>query len=270
MPNTHCLPSGSLGTAELPVPAVNAGTMTTVAASGTRKGVAVLMHGLQTTIVATPMPVPNLGGIFPVKFGDLAAALTADGWECLYITYAEDFAAGNPSLAVQSDIVADAAHGARYLAQALRWWDHVVAYIKATYGASTPIVPAGLSWGGWHSLVIAANRETTIKAYCSHVAPIILSQASPVFTNPADFSAVNTTGFDFATTGLNAVRVPGLVGWADSDTAAPPANIQAVVTAGQGAGSPITTNDVTGGHALSSAAVTNIASWWTSVVDPLV
>lgn len=265
---THCLPSGALGASELPVPNVSAATMSLMVPAGSKRGVVVLLHGLSSAIASTPYAIVDQGGILPVKFLTFATALVADGWIVAYPVYAEDVAPGVPCLALQADISADAGHGARYLAQMLHWWDHVVAWVQATYGA-WPIVPFGMSWGGWHALQIAANRSSTIVAYGAHAPVALLSGLSTAFSTPADFTAVNTTGLDTTAAMLNAVAVPGILGWGTSDSAVGFTNQQAIYTAAHAAGAPITSNATADNHELLSADVTTYTAWFTATVDPL-
>lgn len=268
MPNTHCLPSGSLGTSEVPCPHIGSTKMQTVTPGGSKRGVVVMMHGLNTAVTTIPGTLADSGGFVPTKELTLATALAADGWVVLYPTYGEDWAVGNPAKAVFDDINADAGHGARYLAMTLHWWDHIVTYIKATYG-TWPIVPFGISWGGWHAFQVAANRSSTIIAYANHASAVILSQAGLAWSTPVDFSTVNTTGLDVGAHAMDTVSLPGLIGWQDSDTAAPPANIQAVANNAIAAGKSITTMHFAGDHSYPAAAATATMSWFTGTVDAL-
>lgn len=242
--------------------------MATVAGIGSKRGVVVLMHGMSTKIVPQPQDLPDLGGLLPAKLLTFANSLAADGWETIYPTFAEDWAAGNPALAIQADIVADAAHGARYLAQTLRWWDHIVDYVHRRYGP-WPIVPFGGSWGGWHALQIAAGRQSTIIAYGADKPAVVLSAINPLFTDPADFSAVNTTGADLSATCVDNVLKPGIIGWGTGDTAVGFSTQQAIYNSALAAGRSVTSNATAEQHSFTSGNASTYASWFSSVVDPL-
>src|SRR5262249_51409336 len=153
-----------------------------------------------------------------------------DGWVVIQPQYAENLSPGLPQSAIYTDVSNDTGHGARYLAQTLHWWDHIVAWIKTTYG-NWPIVVFGFSWGGLKAFQIAANRTSTITAYASHHAATVLSSIPSAVTSPADFTGISTAGLDTTSTMLNSVTVPGAIGWGTSDTVVGFTNIQAIYNA---------------------------------------
>lgn len=215
MPNTHCLPTGSLGTGELPVPNVGTGVIYTIPATtgvGNRRGVVVLLSGLTDAPIPIPPPPPT--GDFLTFCNDLAA----DGWTSILVPYAEDFYDGFGSQGVYNDISNDAGNGSRYLAQRLRWWDHIILYCQATY-PGWPVVAFGLSWGGMAALQVAANKANTIIAYGSYVPATLVENANPVLTTPVNFGLLNTSGMDISTTMLNNVVIPGAIGYGTTDIA---------------------------------------------------
>lgn len=269
MVNTHCLPSGSLGSGELPVPNVAATLMSVAApAPGSRRGVVVLIQGFQFSIGSSVPSVVDVGGIQPINLLSLRTALVSDGWVVVCPQIAQNLYVGLPQVGLGNDVSADAAHGARFVAQVLHWWDHIVDWIKDTYG-NWPIVPLGFSWGGWHVFQIAANRSVDITAYVSHHAATVLSALSPVISTPVDFTAINTTGLDTTSTMLNAVTKPGLIGWGTADPVVGDSAIQAIYNAANGAGRPVTSNGTATGHTLNNTDITTITGWFTSTVDPL-
>jgi dienelactone hydrolase len=223
MPNTHCLPTGALGTNELAVPPIigYAGIPAGGVGHGNIRGVVVWLHGLRGPGSAYPATTPvDTGGILPGYFATFTNALITDGWVVLAPIYAEDgFATANPTKGLYNDINSDTGGGSRYLAQMLHWWDHVVAYIKATYG-NLPIVPFGMSWGGWHALQIAANRQSTVAAYGCHCPSNVMDVVSTTVTPGYDFTALanQARGLDVFSTALNSVTVPGIIGYGTSDS----------------------------------------------------
>lgn len=231
--------------------------MRLMAATPPIRGVVVFLHGLSLARI-DPYPLD-----FNLFTEALAFPLKSDGWTIIQPAYAEDNVLALSIPAIQADITADAAHGARYLAQMLHWWDHVVAWIRSNYGA-VPITLFGLSWGGWHALQIAAQRPSSIIAYSAHVPVTVLSECTI-----AGF-AINTTGLDVSDTALNAVTVPGAIGWSNPDTVVGFAHTSAIATAAAGAGQPLSVNPThSDGHALSSTSSAFYAAWFASTVDPL-
>jgi hypothetical protein len=266
---THCLPSGTLGTGEIPVCTITSANTTAYVPSGGIghgfiRGVVVAMHGL--SVVQAPIP-PVLSADSSVTafkaFGStMMTQFINDGWLYLNVPYPEDYYVSLGVQGIYNDITNDSGHGSRYLTMTLHWWDHIVLYIKSTYG-NWPIVAYGGSWGGWHALQIAANRQSTLAAYCPHEPATILSNANTLFTTPVNFTAVNTTGLDITTTHLNAVTIPGIVTYGTNDEAVgynlagtggtPVSNIDALITAAVGAGRPVTRNATPDFHEFTNA-----------------
>lgn len=262
MPATHCLPSGALGTSELPVPNVSAANLTTYTPSGSKRGVVVLLHGLN--IVGVNIPIVPTGAMLT-----LAGTLQTDGWVVINPTFSEDLYSGAlPTTGLYNDINADTGHGSRYLTNMLAWWDHVVAYINQRYG-NWPIVPFGLSWGAWHAYQIAKNKQSTIIGYGGHVGVTVLSGVASALTTPVDFTGLNTTGLDLASTALNAVTKPGMIGWGTADTVVGSTNLSALYTAAHNAGQPVTSNATGDTHQITGTDATTYQSWFTSTIDPL-
>src|ERR1017187_5012052 len=96
MPNTHCLPSGTLGSHELPVSNHAAINISTVdPGSGNRRGIVVFLHPLTGVISSFPEPIPNTGSAgFYNRIGDFGTAVVADGWIFMYPSVHEDFFSG--------------------------------------------------------------------------------------------------------------------------------------------------------------------------------
>ena len=225
MPNTHCLPSGSLGTNEVPVPPIIGGVQIPSGGlgSGNIRGIVVWLHGLGSPVGGTYANGVYPDNSNPVTLGCLALCnnLVADGWIVFAPVFGEDGAAdGNPSGWLYRDVNSDPGGGSRYLAQMLHWWDHVVLYLNATYG-TMPIVPFGFSWGGWHAVALAANKQSTLTAFGCHCPANIPDIVWNFYTNPLDFSQVAYTwqGLDQLPTALNSVTVPGMIGYGTIDNA---------------------------------------------------
>jgi hypothetical protein len=273
---THCLPSGALGTSEIPVCNVDTGNTTIYLPTGgignsKIRGIVVSMHGLPTT--NQPIPPVVSADVQQTAFDSYGASfrtmLVNDGWAYLCVPYPEDFYVGVGSQAIYNDISSDSGHGSRYLAMTLHWWDHVVNFIHTTYG-NWPIVATGESWGGWHTLQVAAGRQSTIVGYSADVPATIISNANTAFTTPVNFSLINTTGADITTTQLNTVTVPGIVTYGTNDEAVgynsagtggtPISNTDAMLTNAAAAGAPITRNATADFHEFTNA---DSGTWFT-------
>lgn len=224
--STHCLPAGTLGANEIPVCNVSAANTSVLLpagglGNGNIRGVVVAMHGLSVVYQPVP-PVGSIGNVTIAGYSggsgaDMEANLLADGWIVLGVPYPEDFYSGIGATAIWNDVNSDSGNGSRYLANQMHWWDHIVEFIHTTYDPDIPIVPFGGSWGGYHALQVAINRQSTIIAYCSDVPATIVSNASPAYTSPANYGpnqvvaghtfttplANGTGGLDVQTTALN-------------------------------------------------------------------
>ncbi len=158
---THCLPTGSLGTFEIPVIQVPGGG-TVLEPVGSKRGVVVLLHGLQL-INNSSFPVTLIDNSVD-QLLTFANDLVADGWVVLFPGMMGDNNVLSQDNAIFNDISNDTGHGSRLLSNTMHWWDHVVDWVSMNYG-SLPIVPFGISWGGWHALQIGINRTSSILAY---------------------------------------------------------------------------------------------------------
>jgi hypothetical protein len=224
---THCLPSGSLGTAELPVCQISAATTTAYGGpigSGNVRGVVVFLNGLDvTTVTLTAMPPviradDNTAG-FNWYGTTLKNSLVADGWIVLVVPYQENFySLGTGAQGIYNDVNADTGHGSRYLASTLHWWDHVVAYVRKTYGATIPIVTWGMSWGGQKSLAIAQNKPSTLTAFAAHCPSTWLRNADFLYTG-VQYGQIDTSGLDLSASSLAGAAMPGVIGYGTNDSA---------------------------------------------------
>jgi hypothetical protein len=242
-----------------------------------------MMTGL--SIVPLNPPIAIADGT-TTKFLTLSNLLVADGWVVLMVSFnefallhgASGSAAGNSAQYIQNDISNDAGNGARLLAGNLHWWDHVFQFIYKTYG-HWPIVPLGVSWGGWHSYIAAINRTAQIIAYASMCGVSILSHVATAATGTANWTALTTTGADITSSALNGVSIPGWIGYSSTDTVVGTTDPAALYNAAHTAGAPVTNlSDTTNGHGLFGTDIgpggsgftgTTIMDWFTATVDPL-
>ena len=190
MPNTHCLPTGSLATGEEPVPAVPMGVTVNGPAPGSRRGIVILVPGLTGSAMPCPPLNADVTGLLPGYFATLMLNLNRDGWLTAYLPPVGYNYYTSQLGGLQNLVATDAGHGTLYLNAALRWWDHVVWWVQQNYGSTMPIVVWGLSWGGWHSFQIAKARTSTISAY------IAMVPAEPLWT----FQIANMAGGAASTT----------------------------------------------------------------------
>lgn len=281
MVDTHCLPNGVLGTSELPVPQISLATMSQMVPAGAKRGVVVWLHGIFPS--AQPVPVPLVNGLANA-IGTLTGLLVADGWVVLQPIHQEDLAhpvtfPASPSYGIQLDIGSDSGHGTRYVASAGNTFDHIIAWIHANYGV-WPIVPFGVSWGGWHALQYAVARTSQIIAYGAHCSVTNLQDLNTGFTTPANWTTINTSGANILSAFLDSMTgLPGWLGWSTNDVAVGDTDIIALKNAAITAGCPITTlADTTNNHGLYATDIgpggtgftgTTIMDWFTGTVDPL-
>jgi hypothetical protein len=294
---THCLPNGSWATNEIPVCNISDANVGTLVPSGgvghgNIRGVVVSMHGLSVVTQSVP-PNIALGNVtiagYATAGANFESNLLADGWICVSVPYPEDYyALGSGALGIWRDINSDSGNGSRYLRNQMHWWDHVVLYIQNKYGKNIPIVPFGGSWGGYHTLQVAINRQSSIVAYCSDVPATILANASYAYTSPVNYGpnlvvsgntlttplTGGTSGLDIPTNALNpnvtssigvtntsGVTVPGIILYGMSDgaigwqtTSSLPgvgpidSNIDSILTNANSAGLPVIRNQTTNIH----------------------
>lgn len=262
MPNTHCLPTGSLGTNELPVPPIpGLNTINTPGALGSNliRGIVIICHGLNDNNNTFPD--------IPLAF---LTSLVADGWITYNTLFQEDLTNLNdPSTAVFNDVNSDTGHGSRYLTSWLHTWDHIVIWVHQTYAVNLPIVVLGFSWGGWHALQIAANKQSTIISYVAHCPLQFLTNAATSATPGSNWTTLTSTGADISNTGLNGVSIPGIVGWSNPDTTAKSYTIQTPCDAAIALSQPLTEYATATGHGWPTAASTRFLSYFTATIDPL-
>lgn len=264
---SHCKPSGSLGAGELGVPAVSASNSTVFTPTGSKRGVLVSLHGMTGSHLTPPPVVEDSGAPLPYKGLTFANHLKDDGWVSLWVPCVEDgYSAGVGPAGIMNDVLLDAGHGSRYLDANLRHWDHVVNYIKRTYG-DWPIIVYGGSWGGWRVLQILANRESTVVAGMAH---IYAPKLSSIDLGGFDFTSMDCSGADCPDSIIDDVTVPVFLSWHTDDIIVPQADPQAVHDSAVAAGVPVTkSSQTTGNHAMLTADETQHMAFITSVMDPL-
>lgn len=168
MPNTHCLPTGSLGTNQIPMVQFpgNPGTIFTPA--GSKRGVVVISYGI-TGFGQYPYPCANVTGAGPVNWLTLAQDLQADGWVVIWPTQIGVDAPPGQTAALINDIGdASGGSGSRVGTTYLWWAEHAINYCQLNY-PSFPIVPLGVSQGGLPTVQWVTNHVSSIAAYCLHI-----------------------------------------------------------------------------------------------------
>lgn len=243
---THCRPA-PLGTGELSVPNVKGTVTVSDPGSGSRRGIVVFIHGIGVASVpVVPQPVPNSGSAGSyLRYGDFETAVVADNWVYVYVAVQEDFyQGGNNITGVFADVSNDSGFGSRYLASSLHLWDHIQTdLIVPNYGANRPVIVAGQSFGGLKALQIAANQSTrpvpcNLIGYIAHT-PSTVMEALDEF----NYGTLNWSGLDLSPTYMNAVTIPGnigygtndaLVGWAATTVASGSAGVNVSTFAGSG------------------------------------
>lgn len=295
-PDTHCLPSGSLGTGELPV---NSLTLSNINVSdpgvGNRRGIVVFQHGLlEFDGFGFPIPIPNttVAPGLSAQIGDFVTAVVAAGWISWYPPNQEDFYSppASPGAGVLNDVVNDTGHGTRYLNSTIRWYTHLRALACKAYNitdAQLVVVLAGWSWGATRSLWLAANHVPGIAGFISHE-PACLPENAQVAAVPG-WNAANWSGLDLPSTYLTAANavstvVPGIIGYGTLDQivgyqnpggSLPTNNTDAILTAcASGGMTQITRNAVTETHEFTGIPqgagndAATYAAWIVSQINP--
>jgi hypothetical protein len=229
VPATHCLPTGSLQTAELPVCNISLGTSTAYIPTGgvghgNIRGIVVYLGGLDVQYnsgAAIPCVIPPDGTVAGLElFGTtFKNSLVADGWIVLAVPANEWFYNGYGSQGVYNAINADAGNGSNYLKGTIHWWTHVMEFCYMTY-PGMPLVPFGISWGGWQTLQVAGAMPKSILAFGCHCPATIVRNIASIFSVTANFGLTNTTGADIQSNLLASVTgPPGIIGFGTNDEA---------------------------------------------------
>lgn len=226
MPNTHCLPTGSLGTGQLPIPDFPGAGSSILTPGGSKRGVVILMHGMLTTNGQFAYPLQDVVGVLPELYQTLATNLQGDGWVVIWPALIGDSYNTAQSLGLLADISNDTGHGSRYSNSVWSlWWDHILNYLNLNY-PGFPVVPFGVSTGALQAYLIAANRTSTIAAYGGHVPNLLMW-------------AVQKTGVNFAlspttwalASGMNGLTLPQSVVTVTTSTTGAPSSGCIVVAA---------------------------------------
>jgi hypothetical protein len=229
MSPTHCFPAGPLAPLQLPTPGVP-GYGGYQAPAHPVRGIAVFLKGLSAGVIPpTYGPPVDTGGVIPALAGTLMADLIADGWVVLWLYYPEDgYGSGIPAAGMIADIASDPGHGARYLQTITQQWDHVLQW-RSIYYPGAPILPVGVSSGGFHAAIIAKHHPQVVVGSVSHVPATIWTNVNPTFAAPSSFAGVDTSGLDLAANVLVGVTTKSLmsyhtddaaIGWAGNTTVA--------------------------------------------------
>jgi hypothetical protein len=261
MPNTHCLPSGSLGTSEIPVCNVSTARSTIASPGGAKRGVALTFQGVWLHRVDAPPPVQDESSI--LMFATLQAALVSNGWVAVTPCKPSTCLPVIEGLALVNEINADpnSPQGLRLLTMYRHWFDHVMEWVGRTY-PGWPVIVVGNSMGGWMAIEMALSQPSLL-AYAAEK-PIALWSALPFGVLPAD-----TSGCDLNSHSLDSLTMPGFLGWSTTDTTVGFIVQQGMYNNAIAAGRPVTSNATTEAHGLLAADVTAISSWLAASVNPL-
>lgn len=251
---THCLPSGGLGTAEVGVPRIDEPDQLVKPAAGTRRGIAVMLHGIQN-----PEP-PNAYNATVPAWETFANSLAADNRRVFAPLEPGDGYPSNQLVAVTFDFAADpSGNCSRLFNNVLRWWDHYRIWLTRNYPGD-PVLLCGLSWGGWHALQIARHRPADIAGVAVMVPVTVLSDVTTFGWN-----AFNTTGADTNDNQLDAITCPAWIGWGTTDTTVGNTHTQAIANNAIAAGRTITTRAAAHGHTIDAADAAAMAAWAATV-----
>jgi hypothetical protein len=226
MPNTHCMPSGSLGTAQLNVPSFPGPSGSVLLPSGSKRGVVVLMHGMLTFAAAYPYVLQDVSGVLPELYQTLATNLQGDGWVVIWPTLVgDDYASVCQRDGILGDLTNDAGNGSRFGSSVWSlWWDHALGFISSNF-PGCPIVPFGVSTGGLQAYLVAIHRTPTIAAYGAHIPNLLMWAVQRVGAN----FDVSPTTWSLAS-GMNGLTLPqSTVTCTTSTTGAPSSGCLVVV-----------------------------------------
>jgi hypothetical protein len=152
-----------------------------------------------------------------------AQMLNNDGWIVVSDLYPEQYYSTSGSLGVYNDILNDSTFGARYKSTTLLWFDHLAEYCALKFGPTMPLVAYGGSWGGYHTLLWAANQAPSRKliGYIGIVPATLISNASTGWIGPANYgpATINgypglpngTSGADLGPNDLVNITIPGFI-----------------------------------------------------------
>jgi hypothetical protein len=193
---THCLPAGVLGTSQVPVPNFP-GSATILTPGGSKRGVAVVLHGLGTTTPGWPRGAFVDNGI--TQMLTLVTNLQNDGWVVIEPDEPGDTYLTNQSDGWFNDITNDTGSGSRLKTSIAAWWDHVMQYCNLHY-PGFPVVPVGVSLGGLLILNMLQQRASSVAAYCMHIPAALLWTAQ--LTNHNWAQSPTTAALDVTMNGL--------------------------------------------------------------------
>ena len=266
---THCRPTGALAADEIPVCNVSKAGTSVIFPSGLARGVMVFLHGLSGNREPVPpgLPTANTSDVTGHHYDfQFMQSVVADGWIYITFPYPEDYySLDTGAHAVYNSISSDPNHGSIYINNTtMLWWDHVVRFIQRVYGGPTvPIIVAGGSWGGWHTLQIVSRKKTRVAArvgdnyvdagYCAFIPATFFENISPGFTAPLDYSVLNASGLAIPVSALDSVDTPGAIGSGQADEAVGWSGT--TVTSGSNG---VDTSTFTGSGTLNVVSTTNI------------
>jgi hypothetical protein len=226
MVDTHCLPTGSLGTNQIAVNQVGADTVTTIdPGAGNRRGICVFMHPSTNSDGSLPYSIPNgIGDNIATLSSSMTAAPSgsAGGWVFTYPAYPMDWSVNGVGYFgnLYNDVANDSGHGARFVTTLGLWMDHMVTYLNAIYGPGHPVILGGFSLGAYAAVSLALNNSPSgmkwnLAGYFAHCLPTIWEDIT-IFAG-YNLASLTWTGMDLGVNALNSVTIPGVIGYSNSD-----------------------------------------------------
>lgn len=196
---SHC--PTVLGPGELWTPAVPGAGAPPQIPSGSKRGVVVLMHGINWGFPPTLVDF-NVFGV-QYYFQTLATNLVQDGWVVIFPEEIGDGYVTTQSAGWFNDCNQDSGKGSRLLGNIERYADHAMTLCAAVVPGA-PVVFGGVSLGGFTALQIAINKTTDVAGFFAQVPAMKIWTANitPSFNvSPLTTTFSGTTITNFANPG---------------------------------------------------------------------
>lgn len=264
-----------------PVPDMNAFTVAIAADPGanSRKGFFVIHHPAANVDSQTQPPtVPNVPTAEALQ--TLANNAAAQGWLAAYPILCTDRSTygstGTNLNSMATLVTGDTTHGTVLVSAECARDDKLYSYLCKKYAiASAPVIHFGFSLGAWTAAKIALNRSRVI-GLGMHALPTIFANLQlgvppGTLTNP--LASTTNTGLDLASTALNGLSIPMILGWSTADgtvgwngSSTPVSNVAAILAANPAITSYQSTSDGTypDGHIIVTGDVNEYGTTWLS------